>query len=105
MNKNQKCTSLVLSLLIPLCGLTFAQAQESDEPEDPVSFKPKEVMVDRNFDGEVDQVEYYAQDGTLLKRETDTKFSGTMDQTVYFEDNVVQKAEKDNRPSRYFRRK
>lgn len=56
---------------------------------------PKNIEVDRNYDGVPDRFEYYDTDGKILCVETDTDFNGKVDEWVYYKNGAVEKAEKD----------
>ena len=58
-------------------------------------FKPKEIKIDRNYDGLADRTEVYDEKGIIIKSETDTNNDGKMDEWVFYEKGNPVKAEKD----------
>jgi antitoxin component YwqK of YwqJK toxin-antitoxin module len=52
-------------------------------------------QVDLNHDGKVDYVTYYDTEGRVAKEEIDRAFSGTFDETVYYEAGKIARAEYD----------
>lgn len=58
-------------------------------------FKPKEIKMDRNYDGKVDRIEAYDEKGIIIRSETDTNNNGKMDEWVFYEKGLPVKAEKD----------
>jgi antitoxin component YwqK of YwqJK toxin-antitoxin module len=57
--------------------------------------KPKEIKVDRNYDGLVDRLEIYDAQGVITRAESDINGDGKIDEWVYYEEGAPVKGEKD----------
>jgi len=90
---------VVLVAMLVLAGFTLAFAAQEPKatakgaPQQQV--KPKEVKIDRNYDGVIDRIESYDAKGVITRIETDTNGDGKMDEWVYYEEGVPVKGEKD----------
>jgi hypothetical protein len=58
-------------------------------------FKPKEIKIDRNFDGVAERTEVYDDKGFIQRVEVDSDADGKVDEWVYYEKGVAVKGEKD----------
>jgi len=57
--------------------------------------KPKEIKIDRNYDGIIDRTEFYDAKGAVVKVESDINADGKVDEWVYYENGAAIKGEKD----------
>jgi len=57
--------------------------------------KPKEIKIDRNYDGIIDRTEFYDAKGIISKVESDSNADGKADEWVYYENGAAVKGEKD----------
>jgi len=57
--------------------------------------KPREIKIDRNYDGVIDRVEVYNSNGSIIRVEADSNADGKIDEWVYYEANKPVRAEKD----------
>jgi hypothetical protein len=57
--------------------------------------KPKEIKVDRNYDGLVDRTEIYDAKGVVTRVEVDINGDGKTDEWVYYEEGIPVKGAKD----------
>lgn len=90
---------LILAALICI-GLAAQTAYCADvkaqtQPETSSKVVPKKVQVDSNFDGKVDRIETYDDEGIPVEIEVDNDFDGIMDETVIYEGGKPVKSEKD----------
>jgi hypothetical protein len=82
-------TIRILMLVFLLVFTTPIYAQQEEK------LIPKKVELDSNFDGVVDRIEYYDDNGEVTRVESDTNYDGRYDEWVYYENGKVVKAEKD----------
>jgi len=92
--------SAILIMVLVLAGFTsaFAAQQEKAQTKPPVAqqqVKPREVKMDRNYDGVIDRTEVYDPKGIIIRVETDTNGDQKIDEWVYYEAGVPVKGEKD----------
>jgi len=86
---------VVVCMCVSVIGFaSITSAAEAKTPEIR-KFKPKEIKMDRNYDGLVDRVEAYDEKGIIIRSETDTNNNGKMDEWVFYEKGIPVKAEKD----------
>ena len=57
--------------------------------------KPKKVEVDSNYDGAVDRIEFYDNNGQIVKVESDTTGDGKIDEWVIYKDGQPSSVKKD----------
>ncbi len=55
----------------------------------------KEIKLDRNYDGKIDRIEVYNEEGRVIRIEVDTTNDGKMNEWIYLKDGVRSKAESD----------
>jgi len=65
------------------------------EQEQQKMLAPKEVKVDSNYDGKVDRIEHYDDNGQVVKAESDTDADGTMDEWTIFKNGQPLRGERD----------
>lgn len=58
-------------------------------------FKPKEIRIDRNYDGVAERTEIYDNKGFIQRVEVDSDADGKIDEWISYEKGVVVKGEKD----------
>jgi len=87
-----KKVSIILGVCVGVLALwsTHLLAAAKDQ-----QFKPKQVKVDRNYDGVPERIEYYDEKGVITRVEGDTNADGKMDEWVYYENGIAVKGEKD----------
>ncbi len=90
---------LVMAGLL-LAGYTMALAEQAASPKTQTTakasqVKPKEIKMDRNYDGVVDRIEIYDLKGVITRVESDTNGDGKIDEWVYYEEGIPVKGEKD----------
>ncbi|MBU0548690.1 MAG: hypothetical protein KJ710_02965 [Candidatus Omnitrophica bacterium] len=94
----KKLMFLIIAGLL-LGGYTVAlaeqQASQKTETAKASQVKPKEIKVDRNYDGVVDRIEIYNAKGVIIRNESDTNSDGKIDEWIYYEVGVPIKGEKD----------
>jgi hypothetical protein len=94
----KKLMFLIMTGLL-LAGYTAAlaeqQAAQKTETAKVSQVKPKEIKVDRNYDGVVDRIEIYDDKGAIIRVESDTNADGKIDEWVYYEGGAPVKGEKD----------
>ena len=78
--------------VISFAGITSAAEAKTPEVR---KFKPKEIKMDRNYDGLVDRVEAYDEKGIIIRSETDTNGDGKINEWVHYKKGIPVKAEKD----------
>jgi len=84
----------IISCLL-LVGLTCAVVAAAEEPAASQQVKPKEIKIDRNYDGVADRIEIYDTKGAIARIESDVNGDGKIDEWVYYENTVPVKGEKD----------
>lgn len=95
----RKIAVLMVSVLFLSAGSSVfaAEQQDKDAAAKAVQqqFKPKEIKVDRNFDGTPDRIEKYNDKGVIVSVESDANNDGKMDEWVTYENGVPVKGSKD----------
>jgi len=86
---------LCLGVLVLLSANVFAAPKEQPATAKQQQFKPKEVKVDRNYDGIAERIEFYDDNGSIMRVEVDSDADGKIDEWVYYEKGVAVKGEKD----------
>jgi hypothetical protein len=83
---------IVLAALIAfvLTGSSFAIEDIQKQ------FKPKRVEVDSNYDGKVDRIETYDENGVISRVDVDSMGKGVMDEWVIYKNGIPLKKEKDS---------
>jgi len=105
---NEKGDSITMKKLIIVClcgvvlgfmGFDSVSAQQEPEKKDASprmqQIKAKEIKLDTNYDGKIDRIEIYNEEGKIVKIEADTTNDGKMNEWIYFKDGVRSKAERD----------
>ena len=72
-----------------LMSIEPVSAQKLKQP------RPKEIRMDRNYDGVIDRVEVYDEKGIIIRVEADTTGDGKMNEWIYYKKGNPTKAEKD----------
>jgi len=85
---------LIISCLL-LVGFTCAIVVAAEETAAPQQVKPKEIKIDRNYDGIAERTEVYDAKGAVTRIESDVNADGKIDEWVYYENGVPVKGEKD----------
>jgi len=83
---------IVLSIFIASMG----QCQGQPEKDEAKQFTPKKVQVDTNYDGKPDRVEYYDNNGQVMRVEQDTTGSGKINEWVIYKNGTPIRKEKDS---------
>jgi len=60
-----------------------------------VKINPKEIKLDRDYDGKIDRTEFYDANGVIVRTETDVDGNGVIDEIVYYKAGSPVKGEKD----------
>lgn len=81
---------LGLALVIVLLSSVFAE-----QPAAKQQFKPKEIKIDRNYDGIVERTEIYDDKGLVQRVEVDSDADGKINEWIYYERGVAVKGGKD----------
>ncbi|MBF0217566.1 MAG: hypothetical protein HQL30_11320 [Candidatus Omnitrophica bacterium] len=84
---------VTLSLVSIIVIAYSCYAEDKNESEKTI--RPKEIKMDRDYDGKIDTIETYDSLGKIKERSVDTNANGNMDQVVFFENGVPVKAERD----------
>ena len=73
-----------------------SQNAEVDESAKSVTqTKPKQIQLDRNYDGEVDRIETYTAEGVIIESQTDVNGDTKIDEWVYYENGKPVRVKKD----------
>lgn len=88
---------LVSILCVSICGAEDASISDtpSSSGEAPKQIVPKKVQMDTNYDGKVDRIEIYDNDGHISRVESDTNNDTIIDEWITFENGNPSKKEKD----------
>jgi len=87
-----KRLSIIVTVLV--AGVLFmgiCAAQDAEKQR----IAPKKVEADTNYDGKIDRIEYYDENGKVTKVQVDTKGTGNFDETILYKDGKPVKSEKD----------
>ena len=81
-------------------GRGEARTKELTEVQAPMAvqeqqFKPKQIKMDRNNDGNIDRIETYSVEGVIIKSETDTTGNTKIDEWIFYEEGRPVRVEKD----------
>ena len=61
----------------------------------PQQITPRVIKSDRNYDGNIDRIEYYDEKGGITKVEVDTTGDGKMNEWMFYEGGIPNKVERD----------
>ena len=87
---------LVMCLgLVVFFNINVWAAPQPAGPAKQQQFKPKEIKIDRNYDGVAERTEIYDEKGLVQRVEADSNNDGKIDEWVYYEKGVAVKGEKD----------
>ena len=86
---------LCIVLLIAFSSVEAATPSEAAESTRGQQVKPKQIKMDRNYDGKIDRIETYTVEGVIIKAETDTNGDTKIDEWVFYEKARPVRAEKD----------
>ena len=70
-------------------------AAKPQQPQQQQQFKPKEIKIDRNYDGIVERTEVYDDKGLVQRVEVDSDADGKVNEWVYYERGIAVKGGKD----------
>ena len=84
-------TLLVAALLICVPVILVCEMAESQQEQ----VKPKKVEVDSNYDGVVDRIEFYDNNGQIVKIEFDRTGDGKTDEWVTYKNGQPSNVERD----------
>ena len=92
----KRLVMLYLSVIVlALTGSKSVSAQGQVGAPGIQQFRPKEIKLDRNYDGIIDRVESYDKKGRIIKIEADSTNDGKINEWVYYKDGTPARAEKD----------
>jgi len=83
--------SLMVALFICISVTLVWEMAESQQEQ----LKPKKVEVDSNYDGIIDRIEFYDNNGQIVRIESDRTGDGKIDEWVIYKDGQPSKVEKD----------
>ncbi|MFA6079111.1 MAG: hypothetical protein WC779_05135 [Candidatus Omnitrophota bacterium] len=90
---------ILLSFILSagICGAEDAPFadQTGANKEAPKQIVPKKVQMDTNYDGKVDRIEIYDEEGNIQRVESDTNNDTIIDEWITFEKGSPAKKEKD----------
>lgn len=84
----------IMTACVAVMGLLCGGITHSAEAP---KFKPKEVKLDRNYDGIVDRTEFYSAEGIIQKVENDSSGDGKIDEWIYYQTGKPARSEKDTK--------
>jgi len=87
-------TMVLVMMCLFLTGIICVAAIAANESASQ-QVKPREIKIDRNYDGIIDRTEFYDTKGVITKAESDTNEDGKVDERVYYEKGMAVKGEKD----------
>ncbi len=91
-------TALFISILcISICAADEPAVTDTApaKGEAPKQIVPKKVQMDTNYDGKVDRIEIYDDEGHISRVESDTNNDGIIDEWITFDKGSPVKKEKD----------
>jgi hypothetical protein len=86
----RKITMLIMAAF---CAFSFCAVGAQEEEQG--MYMPRKAEVDSNYDGIIDRVEYYNDNGQIMKVEMDTTGDGKINEWVTYRDARPTKSERD----------
>ena len=95
--KKSMFVAAVLVVAVSLVAVNAFAAPEKPtvKASEARQIRPKEVKIDRNYDGVIDRIEVYDTKGLITRVEADVNGDGKIDETVHYENGIPVKGEKD----------
>ncbi|MFC1666880.1 hypothetical protein ACFL0P_03315 [Candidatus Omnitrophota bacterium] len=91
----KRFTLCLCILIVHFISFNSVRAQEQTTTLEKEQFKPREIKVDKNYDGVVDKVEVYNEEGIIVRLEVDRTGDGKMNEKVYYKNGDPARAERD----------
>lgn len=83
--------AIFVIIAVAIFSLGVCVAEDAQQKQ----FVPKKVEVDTNYDGKIDRIEYYDNNGQIMRVEQDTAGKGVINEWIIYKNGVPMRKEKD----------